>query len=134
MAYRTGGIRQDQNGIAITVLHYRPYHYAVTGCCSLVPQLLPAPTVKPDFAAGQSPAQRFFIHVSQHQHGTSIGILNYRRDKPFFVEFYILYQPFTFSYLTDGVNSLFQVNISGIKRLADNGTLSPELPQHPEVV
>jgi len=86
MAYRTDGVCFHQDGIAVTVLPYLLDFEEITRCFTLVPHLLPAAAVKPDILTGEGSLYGFLIHIAQHQHFTGIGILDYRRDKPFFIK------------------------------------------------
>lgn len=56
-----------------------------------MPELFAAAAVEPDFTAGQGEAEGLLIHIAEHEDFTGIGILNYGGDKPFFVEFEIIY-------------------------------------------
>jgi hypothetical protein len=86
VAYRPGGVCLNQKRVVFAIMPYLPHFEKIAGGLSLVPQLLPTATVKPDITTRQGSSQGFRIHVCQRKHLAGISILNHGRDKPLLVK------------------------------------------------
>src|SRR5579871_277501 len=71
----------EEDRICITIEAHTDYTLEVAGSGTLVPELLPRPAPEPCVTSLLRQRDRLLVHVCDHQHFASVGILDNRWDQ-----------------------------------------------------